>query len=259
MSQERVKEIEEKIGDLKARWPAHSVPPSMWQRLEELENELVKAKTRTEPSPFDDLASAYDAWFEEEGKLAFDIEVRAFQEVVASLNKPWLEIGVGSGRFARALGIENGIDPSIRLAEMARRRGVETVLGKGEQEPFRDESLGTVFLIVTLCFVDSPPGILSEAHRILVPGGKAVLGLVLRDSPWGRFYEEKKQEGHRFYKYATFYRYGDVVKLLEQAGFTMERVISTLFQKPGKVEHIESPQSGFYPGAGFTVLVAERQ
>ncbi len=27
----RVREIEEKIADLKARWPAHSVPPSMWQ------------------------------------------------------------------------------------------------------------------------------------------------------------------------------------------------------------------------------------
>jgi len=30
--------------DLKARWPAHSVPPSMWQKLEELENELDTLK-----------------------------------------------------------------------------------------------------------------------------------------------------------------------------------------------------------------------
>jgi hypothetical protein len=47
MSENRVTEIEEKIADLKARWPAHSVPPSMWQQLEELEDELEKAK-RTE-------------------------------------------------------------------------------------------------------------------------------------------------------------------------------------------------------------------
>lgn len=39
-----IREIEEKIADLKARWPAHSVPPSMWQRLEELEQELEEAK-----------------------------------------------------------------------------------------------------------------------------------------------------------------------------------------------------------------------
>jgi hypothetical protein len=44
MSTDKVKEIEEKIADLKARWPAHSVPPSMWQQLEELEDELEKAK-----------------------------------------------------------------------------------------------------------------------------------------------------------------------------------------------------------------------
>jgi len=43
-NEETVKEIEEKIADLKARWPAHSVPPSMWQQLEELEAELEKAE-----------------------------------------------------------------------------------------------------------------------------------------------------------------------------------------------------------------------
>ena len=44
MSKDRTQEIEEKIADLKARWPAHSVPPSMWQQMEELEDELEKAK-----------------------------------------------------------------------------------------------------------------------------------------------------------------------------------------------------------------------
>ena len=44
MSDDGVREIEEKIADLKARWPAHSVPPSMWQQLEELEDELEKVK-----------------------------------------------------------------------------------------------------------------------------------------------------------------------------------------------------------------------
>ncbi len=44
MSTDRVREIEEKIADLKARWPAHSVPAWMWQQLEELEDELEEAK-----------------------------------------------------------------------------------------------------------------------------------------------------------------------------------------------------------------------
>ena len=44
MSEDKVREIEDKIADLKARWPAHSVPPSMWQQLEDLEEELEEAK-----------------------------------------------------------------------------------------------------------------------------------------------------------------------------------------------------------------------
>ena len=44
MSKNKVREIEDKIADLKARWPAHSVPPSMWQQLEEWENELEEAQ-----------------------------------------------------------------------------------------------------------------------------------------------------------------------------------------------------------------------
>ena len=32
------------FGRLKGRWPAHSVPPHMWQELETLEEELEQAK-----------------------------------------------------------------------------------------------------------------------------------------------------------------------------------------------------------------------
>jgi hypothetical protein len=48
MSKERIKELEEKLADLKARWPAHSVPVSMWQEFEGLEDELERAKKEAE-------------------------------------------------------------------------------------------------------------------------------------------------------------------------------------------------------------------
>ena len=44
MDSDRVREIEDKIAELKARWPAHSVPIKMWQELEELEDALEEAK-----------------------------------------------------------------------------------------------------------------------------------------------------------------------------------------------------------------------
>jgi len=209
-------------------------------------------------SLFDSLAPEYDAWFEQEGKLIFDIEVRAFQEVLPLLPRPWLEVGVGSGRFAQALKIETGIDPSARLLELAKKRGINGFLARGEERVFDAEAFGTVFLIVTLCFVDSPLEVLREAHRILKEGGKVVLGLVLQDSLWGEYYLNKKKEGHRFYKHATFYSYQAVSDLLERSGFIIEKVLSTLSQKPGAVTEMESPLGKFHRDAGFTIMVARK-
>lgn len=206
----------------------------------------------------DSLASAYDAWFEDKGKLIFAIEVKAFQKVLPLLPKPWLEVGVGSGRFAHSLGIEIGLDPSIKLLDMARKRGINVFLGRGEHSPIGDGSFGTAFFIVTLCFVHSPLKVLMDANRFLKRTGKVVLGLVLWESPWGRFYQAKREEGHRFYRHATFYSYEEVERFLRQAGFEIERVLSTLFQKPGEVEHMEPPQEGFSSDAGFAVIIAGR-
>ena len=44
MGGKSVEEIEAEITDLKARWPAHSVPPRMWQELEKLEEQLEQAE-----------------------------------------------------------------------------------------------------------------------------------------------------------------------------------------------------------------------
>jgi SAM-dependent methyltransferase len=216
-------------------------------------------QNNAEWSPFDDLATEYDAWFDKEGSLLFFIEVKAFKSLLPSLPKPWLEIGVGSGRFAQALEIETGVDPSIKLIEMARQRDITTFLGRGEQELFDEASFGTVFLIVTLCFLDSPLEALKETGRILMPGGKIVLGLVLKESPWGQFYQVRKAQGHRFYKYANFYSYEEIVGLLDQAGFVTEKIVSTLFQKPGEAQHVEEPKEGYFPDAGFTIIVAGKR
>jgi len=205
---------------------------------------------------FDSLAWAYDSWFEQEGRLIFALEVEALKQVLPLLPKPWIEIGIGSGRFAQVLGIDVGLDPSSQLLKIARNRGARVLLGRGEEAPFKDGSFGAIFFIVTLCFVDSPGRILSEAARLLKSQGKVVLGLVLKESPWGQLYQREKETGHRFYRHATFYSYAEVEMLLMQTGFLIEKVISTLFQHPGEVYHIESPQQGFFQSAGFTVILA---
>jgi SAM-dependent methyltransferase len=223
--------------------------------------ELKSKMRRKSPdfSPFDELAVEYDAWFNGEGSLIFFNEVHAFGALLPSLPKPWLEIGVGSGRFAQALGIETGVDPSGKMVEIAKSRGINAFLGRGEEGIFDEQTFGTVFLIVTLCFLDSPQEVLREVNRILMPDGKLVLGLVLKESPWGKLYLKKKSEGHRFYRYARFYECDEVSGLLVQAGFTTERTISTLFQAPGNVQHVEEPREGCSPDAGFTIIAAGKR
>ncbi|GAG11426.1 unnamed protein product, partial [marine sediment metagenome] len=105
----------------------------------------------------------------------------------------------------------------------------------------------------------SPLQVLKEAHRIIRRDGKLMLGLVLKESPWGKFYQKKKKLGYPFYKHATFYKFDEVVRLLVQAGFVTERTVSTLFQRPGEVRHMEVPKEGYFAGAGFTIMVAGKK
>jgi hypothetical protein len=88
-------------------------------------------------SPFDNLASAYDAWFEQEGKLIFTIEVEAFRKVLPLLSKPWLEVGVGSGRFAQALNIKMGIDPLCQATSNRQKTRYKCFPWEGRREIFR--------------------------------------------------------------------------------------------------------------------------
>jgi SAM-dependent methyltransferase len=209
-------------------------------------------------SIFDSQAAAYDAWFDQEGKFIFASETKSLQQILPSLPRPWLEVGTGSGRFLKALGIDFGLDLSIRLLEIARSRNAPVLLGTGELMPFRNSSFGTVFLITTLCFAISPSDILHEIARVLKQDGKLVLGIILRESKWGQLYQEKKEAGHPFYKHATFYSYEEIKYLLKQDNFHLEEITATLQQNQGKVNRIELLQQGSSPRAGFTITMASR-
>lgn len=45
----KIAALEQEIEQLKRQWPAHSVSPTLLQRLEELEEALAEAQAETEP------------------------------------------------------------------------------------------------------------------------------------------------------------------------------------------------------------------
>jgi ubiquinone/menaquinone biosynthesis C-methylase UbiE len=175
-----------------------------------------------------------------------------------NLEHPFLEIGVGTGRFAKELRIDEGIDPSEQALAFARKRGIKAQRAAGEDIPFLDASFGAVFILFTLCFVESPGKALSEAARALKPGGCAIIGIINRESAWGALYMRKKAEGHPIYRHARFYSAAELSAMLKTVGLNIEASVSTLFQPPSNMPYREEAQPGLFKDAGFICIRARK-
>ena len=220
----------------------------------------MRTKANPAAQPFEDLAERYDAWYDtESGRVLFDLELGALRPLLAGTAGPRLEVGVGSGRFPAALGIEVGLDPAEAPLRLAKARGVRVVCGAGEQLPFRNDTFGAVVLVVTLCFAGDPAGLLAEAGRVLRPGGRLVAGLVPLDSAWGRSYEEKGRAGHPFYRHARFQTLAEHRRMLATGGFRLVECRSTLLQTPSDEPLTEPVRRDAVAGSGFVALAAQRE
>ncbi|MDP2932333.1 MAG: class I SAM-dependent methyltransferase [Chloroflexota bacterium] len=205
---------------------------------------------------FDTHAAEYDAWYDSEpGKSIYALEVECLRPLLHSYPRPYLEVGVGSGRFARVLGIEYGVDPSPVLLEKVKSRGINVWIANGEKLPFPDGSFGGVLTALTLCFVADPLRVIQETSRVLIPEGGLVLGLILRSSPWAEYYARKGEEGHPIYSRARFFFKDEVENLLRLSGFNSPEYRSVLFQPPGRSTYRqESSVPGYRKSAGFIAM-----
>lgn len=209
---------------------------------------------------FDSIAEAYDRWYETpEGKAIFKAELKCLRSLRGQGRGRWFEVGVGTGRFACSLGIAEGIDPSLRMLEIAASRGIEIYEGSAENLPFTEGSFDGALMALTLCFIANAQQALKECQRVLRPQGRLLLGIIPADSPWGREYIEKASKGHPVYALAHFRTAAEIVELAQGAGFTLINAASTLFWKPGE----ESPpqpkvETGIVSAAGFVGFLFEK-
>ncbi len=210
---------------------------------------------------FEKKAQAYDDWFDRSfGAGAFSLELESIRRLVRKAPPDSLEIGVGTGRFARALDIRFGMDPSRRVVAYAKERGIRTVQAAAESLPFRAASFSSVFMIATVCFLDEPRRAFAEINRILRPEGMLVLGLILRDSKWGNFYERKKTFGNAFYRHANFWKKDALFTVLDKTGFAVTGSLSTLFDPPGLPLIVDRKiREGIHADAGFHAIAARKK
>jgi ubiquinone/menaquinone biosynthesis C-methylase UbiE len=202
---------------------------------------------------FDKNVSQYEQWFIDHPH-AYVSELHAVRELLPEGNG--LEIGVGTGRFAAPLGITNGIEPSLAMASLAKRKGIEVVTGKAENMPYYDGNFDFALMVTTVCFLDDMDLAFREAYRVIKPGGSFIIGFVDRESPLGREYQQRKDKSV-FYKDATFYSVTEVVSHLEQAGFRDFSFCQTLFKSLDDMEEVEPVKDGH--GQGSFVVVCGKK
>ncbi len=196
-------------------------------------------------------ARQYDRWFDAYPSL-FRSELAAVRQMMPAGKQFGLEIGVGTGRFARELGIDRGLEPSPEMARMAEKRGIPTTIGMAEEIPFPDNHFDYAAMITVDCFLKDIPQALREIRRVLVPGGTLIVGMIDKNSEIGRYYEKIKDQ-NPFYRLARFHSPEEISRQMKREGFGGFTFCQTLFHLNTDVE--ELPQPGADMG-GFVVIRA---
>ncbi|HEX9476724.1 MAG TPA: methyltransferase domain-containing protein [Candidatus Dormibacteraeota bacterium] len=130
---------------------------------------------------FDQIAPVYDTWANgQHGRVA----ARLVELVKPKKGQQALDIGTGTGQVAHlvaakvAPGTVIGIDLSERMLSIARSTLSKNTKFMGmaaERLVFRPETFDLVTMGDALAYLGDPGDALSEAHRVLRPGGRLAL------------------------------------------------------------------------------------
>jgi SAM-dependent methyltransferase len=148
------------------------------------------------------LARRLGIWAELDGPVAEDLAAEAISETEP---ETLIDVGCGPGEFAvllqKRLQVDVvALDQSLRMAELARDRGLRALRGDIQQLPFGDGLFDVVVAIRVLYHLPDLDRGLAEIRRVLRPGGRLVAVVYGRN----HLRELWSQLGTKFYAPATF-------------------------------------------------------
>lgn len=169
-------------------------------------------------SLFDKVADRYDAWYEtERGRVILELELesalRIYRPVPGDLV---IDIGCGSGIFSRRwveLGARLvGIDQSREMIAIARSQDDQSIYRVMDMHTldYPDDYFDAAVSSFALEFTTDPEAVLTEARRVVKPGGSIVFGTISSEGPYGRAYIERGRQGHPIYQQASFHSLEDI-------------------------------------------------
>jgi ubiquinone/menaquinone biosynthesis C-methylase UbiE len=202
--------------------------------------------------PFNEHVAEYEEWF---GKypLVFQSEVEAIRDLLPTGNNiHGIEVALGTGRFAKELGIKEGIEPSPNMRALALKKGIDVLSAEAETLPYKDMRFDFVLMIFCISYFDDLPAAFREARRVLKKGGSLIVGFVDKDSIIGKMYEQRKPDSV-FYKQANFYSIKRITSELKELGFRKLQFSQTLFHELDSIKEFEPAKPGY--GEGSFILI----
>lgn len=164
-----------------------------------------------------------------------------------------LEVGVGTGRFAQALGIAEGVEPSAAMAHLAQARGIKVYPGQAENLPFAANRFNLLLMMTVLCFVTDRQQSLAEAWRVLQPGGYLLVGSLDPAIPW---VAARLKTGSTLSQAKPIHM-AQLQQEIEQQGFQWLKTVQTLRQSPTLLQIPEEPWCGHGEG-GFVGMLLKK-
>jgi len=201
---------------------------------------------------FNDHVTEYNLWFEKH-PYVFETEVAAIKRLLPQGdNLMSLEVGSGTGKFAKSLGIKEGLDPSANMCTVAEEQGIDTFVGFAEDMPYKSQQFDFVLRNFCISYFENLQKAFNEVFRVLKPGGSLIVGFIEKNSRIGQYYQTVKAQSI-FYKDAKFFSVEEVDKGLINAGFGNLQFSQTLFGDLASTNSVEPSIPGY--GKGSYILI----